>query len=98
VLHSIADLSYANEFVLRGEAGAWDQRSRVDKPVLRFWAKLAACPIDSTHYRAMCLGISLLTAAQRADPHTCDQSPSRLYQQLLAAASYLGHSSPPLQT
>jgi hypothetical protein len=95
VLKSIADLSYANEFVLRGEAGVWDQRSRVDKLVLRFWAKLVACPIDSTHYRAMCLSISSLTPAQRADPHTCDQSPSKLCrqpwaQQLLAAAADFG--------
>jgi hypothetical protein len=95
VLRSIADLPYANESVLRGEAGVWDQRSRIDKLVLRFWAKLASCPIDSTHYRAMCLSISSLTAAQRADPHTCDQSPSRLCRQpwaqhLLAAAADFG--------
>ncbi len=30
-------LSFAHEFVLRGEAGVWDQQSRVDKLVLRFW-------------------------------------------------------------
>jgi hypothetical protein len=47
VLRSIADVSYANEFVLRGKAGVWDQCSRVDKLVLCF------CTIDSTHYCAM---------------------------------------------
>jgi len=73
----------------------WDQSSRVDKLVVRFWAKLVACPIDSTHYHAMCLSISSLTAVQRADPQTGDLSPGHLYrqpwaQQLLANAADVG--------
>ncbi len=58
----------------RIEACVWDMRSRIDKLLLRFWAKLVAAPVDLTHYRAMCPSMESVLASQAAHLDTADAS------------------------
>ena len=90
-LRMITGCRFVKPEALRIESGTWDQRSRIDKLLLRFWAKLTAAPVESTHYRAMCLSMESLSHAQVTHPDTTDIRTDRVHRQswaqlLLAAA------------
>ena len=94
-LRVITGCRFVKAEALRIEAGVWDQRSRIDKLLLRFWAKLVTAPVDSTHYRAMCLSMESVLASQAAHPETTDASAGRVHRQpwaqsLFAAAQRFG--------
>ena len=94
-LRVITGCRFVKAEALRIEAGVWDQRSRIDKLLLRFWAKLVTAPVDSTHYRAMCLSMESVLASQIAHLDTADASACRVHRQpwaqsLFAAAQRFG--------
>jgi len=57
VLRKIAGYPFVNTDAIQIEAGVWDQRTRVDMLLLRFWCKIAVSDLDSLPYRAVCLSI-----------------------------------------
>ena len=76
---------------LRLESGMWDSRTRIDKLLLRCFAKWCAAPMETTHYRAMCLSFESLDDNQANYPEQADSSTQRLHHQpwaqhVLAAA------------
>ncbi len=76
-------------------AGVGDQRSRIDKLLLRFWAKLVTVPVNSTYNRAMCPSMETVSASQIAHLDTADASAGRVHRQpwvqsLFAAAQRFG--------
>jgi hypothetical protein len=85
---------HVNDMALRCEFGIWDARTRIDMLLLRFWAKLLTCPQDCTHFRALCLSISDLSAQAIAAPSKRYSAKGNTHrqpwaQQALAAADRL---------
>jgi hypothetical protein len=94
-LQTITNSPFTTGQALKIEAGVWDQRTRIDKLVLRFFAKICASEKNSTHYRAMLLSFKSLTATQISHPSSSDSSCNHLHRQpwsqsVLAAALRFG--------
>ena len=86
----IAGFPFADTDALKAESGTWDQQTRIDMLLLRFWCKILTMDSTSTTYRAMGLSIASLSASQQSHPATADQELDRLHcqpwaQQLSAA-------------
>jgi hypothetical protein len=87
----------ANGDALKRETGTWDQQTRIDKLVLRYWCKIQTMDEDSTTFRAMCLGLCTLSldvgARRDLEGHNAriDQLHRQPWmQQVLAAARRFG--------
>ena len=52
----------ANGDALKRETGTWDQQTRIDKLVLRYWCKIQTMDEDSTTFRALCLSLRTVIA------------------------------------
>ena len=96
-MNTLMRVRYVNQLALRCEFGIWDARTRIDMLLLRFWAKLLTCPQDSTHFRALCLSISNLSAQALAAPSKRYSAKGNTHrqpwaQQALAAAERLNVS------
>ena len=94
-LCAMVDFPFYDKEALKIESGTWDQQSRTANLLLRFSCKLMTMDIESTMYRAMCLSIRTMTAAQRASPATVDAELDRLHyqpwaQQLAASRQWFG--------
>ena len=58
MLQTIVGHTFARGEALEIEAGLWDQQTRIDTLLLRFWCKLCTMPVESTVYRALCLSLN----------------------------------------
>jgi len=94
VLRAITGVRFGDSTAtaLRLESGMWDSRTRIDKLLLRCFAKWCAAPMETTHYRAMCLSFESLEENQANYPEQADCSAQRLHHQpwaqhVLAAAA-----------
>jgi hypothetical protein len=97
VLQTIGGCNEANGFALAAEAGLWDQQTRIDALLLRFWCKLCTAPIDSLRYRTLCLSVRQLYSEPVSlnDPERSCAQKGRTHrqpwaQQLVAAATRFG--------
>jgi hypothetical protein len=94
-LREVTSLRFADAEALRVELGIWDTRDRIDELQLRLFSKLSTCAPDTTHYRALCLSLSTLTADQRRRPDKHWSSRRCMHKQsfaqtALAAAARFG--------
>ena len=83
-LREVAGRGYADGAMLKIESGTWDQETRIDMLLLRFWCKLLTVDTASPLYRAMCLSVESMTHAQRQYPTSADNSVNRLHRQTWA--------------
>ena len=77
------------------ESGTWDQESRIDMLLIRFWCKELSLEPSSTTYRAMCLSVQSMTKEQREQPTQIYRNIDQIHrqpwaQQLWAAAQRFG--------
>ena len=89
-LQAVSGYAFADGDMLKLESGTWDQQTRIDMLLLRFFFKVCTTDVDAPLYRAMCLSIRSLTHAQRSSPSTADAHVDHLHrqpwaQQLMAA-------------
>ena len=87
----------ANGDAIKRETGTWDQQTRIDKLVLRYWCKIQTMDEDSTTFRALCLSLRTVAAdgGTRRDPEGFNARIDRLHcqpwmQQVVAAARRFG--------
>jgi hypothetical protein len=92
-LQTIVGYTWIPGQVLEIESGQWDQQTRIDTLLLRFWCKLCCTPVESTMYRALCR--SVYETRGVVDPESMHKSANVVHrqtwaQQLLAAAHRQG--------
>ena len=90
-LRTVIGYRFANATALMAESGTWDQQTRIDMLLLRFWCKVLTLDPCSTTYRAMCLSVQSMTPYQRTQPTVADHNIDQIHrqpwaQQLWAAA------------
>jgi len=80
-LQAVSGYAFADGDMLKIESGTWDQRTRIDMLLLRFFFKTCTTDVDAPLYRAMCLSIRSLTPAQRIAPASTDSHIHQLHRQ-----------------
>ncbi len=80
-LQAVSGYAFADGDMLKMESGTWDQQTRIDMLLLRFFFKVCTTDMDAPLYRAMCLSIQSLTPTQRTSPSGTDSHVDQLHRQ-----------------